>query len=403
MPVFKYRAKDSSGKLVSSTIEAPSLNIALENLQAARLKVLHIEKHRFDLLYQLKQLERVKQQSLVMFTRRISAMLNSGITISRALQVLSQQESDEKLKYILTQIFQWVMTGKSFSAALVKYPEVFNGLYVSMVRMGEATGHLGAMLERLGDFLERDYRIKRQVASALTYPAFVLVTCLLVVWGIFVFVLPKIIGIFTQSHMPLPLSTRIIIFIIGALSNPYVVLAGLGLLAYYIYNFRRLLKTPEGKYRFDSFVLRLPIAGDLNRKILTANFCRGMGIMLASAVPLTHSMEILMEFMGNEYFKNKICEPVYRMIQNGKAIASTIESTGFFPKMVTNLIAVGETTGELPTMFSKISHFYDEEVLYAVESCLSLLEPVMVAGLGIVVGFVLQATFMPIYQMVSNL
>ncbi|MCL5036155.1 MAG: type II secretion system F family protein [Chloroflexi bacterium] len=404
MAIFKYTAQTRDGKIITSTIDAVNLNLALDTLMASRLKVLEIKKVRFDPFGWLGGLSRVSLQSIVLLTRRLGTMLRSGLPLARALQVLYDQETDRKLKPVVMTVLHDIRIGATLSWALAKHPTVFSNLFISMVKVGEATGDLAVMLEKLADFLERDLRVRKQAASALTYPAFVFAVSLVLVLVIFLYILPTIMEIFSgMATIKLPLPTQIMFFIIETVKNPYVQLAVvIGVLYYAIY-FRDYIKTPEGKFRFDKFKLKAPLFGNLNRKLIIAQFCRALGVLLGTGIPLMRSLEILMEFMDNSYFKQVVCEPLYDEIKTGKSVSQAFEDVGFFPLMASNMVAVGESTGEMPAMLNKVSAFYDMEVLYALEAFLAMLEPIMIGAMGVMVCFILLSVFMPLYQFIMNL
>lgn len=403
MPVFKYTAQTPEGKTIASTIDAASLSVAIDALTTSRLRVVEIKKINFDPTEVLRQMAKVDQQNVVLFTRRLSTLIISGLPLARSMQVLYEQETDAKLKMALMSVLHDIRTGSSLSWAMAKYPDVFSNLFISMVKVGEATGELGAMLDKLADFLERDFKVKKQATSALTYPAFIMIFCVLMVSFIFLYILPSIMKVFAGMNRALPLPTQIVFFIIETLRNPYVQLAAVVGVVYYVIYFRDSLRTPEGRFRFDKFKVKIPLLGDLNRKMLIANFCRAMGILLSAGIPMMKSMEILLEFMDNAYFKQIVVQPIYEEVKTGTSVGQAVEEVGFFPNMVSNMIAVGEATGEMPIMLSKISTFYDTEVLYALEGFLAMLEPILIGGMGIIVCFVLLAVFMPLYQLVMNM
>jgi type IV pilus assembly protein PilC len=404
MPTFKYTAQTKDGKLINSTIDAVNLNVAIDTLTASKLKILEIKPLKFNPSAWFAGFAKASQDNIVMMTRRLGIMLRSGLPIARALQVLYEQENDKKLKPTLMTVLHDIRVGATLSWAMAKHQGVFSSLYISMIKIGETTGDMATMLERLADFLERDLKVKKQAQSALTYPAFILGFCILVVGVIFVYILPQMLEVFVGiGGGNLPLLTKIMIFIVNTVRNPYVQLSTvLGTIYYTIY-FRDYIKTPEGKFKFDRFLLKIPMVGLVNKKLIIGNFCRAMGILLATGIPLLKGLEVLMEFMENEYFKQLVCIPLYEGVKEGKGISATISELGFFPSMAANMINVGESTGELATMLTRISAFYDQELVYTLEAFLNLLEPVMISFMGLIVCFVLLAVFLPLYQIIMNM
>jgi type IV pilus assembly protein PilC len=403
MPTFRYQAQTKDGKMVNSTIDAMNLNVAIDTLTASKLKIIEIKPVKFNPFAFLGRGQRkADRQAVVMMTRRLGTMLRSGLQIARAVQVLHDQEEDPGLKPILNTVLHDIRTGSTLSWSIAKHPNAFDSIYISMVKIGETTGDMSTMTERLADFLEQDLKIRKQAKAAMTYPMFIFGVCLIVIAIIFLYILPQMLDIFAGDQSRLPLPTKIMMFICNNARNPYVQLGlVLGIIYYGIY-IRDYLKTPEGKFNFDRLKLKLPGIGNLNRKLITAHFCRAMGILLGTGVPLMKALEVLMDFIDNDYFRQLICEPMFEGVREGKNISQVVAEVDFFPMMTTNMISVGESTGELPRMLMRISEFYDQEVTYALESFLVLLEPIMIGTMGLIVCFVLLSVFLPLYQFIMN-
>lgn len=401
--IFKYKARARDGSVVVGKIEAINVNVAVDTLVATQQKVLEIEPIKFSLDSITKYFTSVDPYSVAMMTRRLSAMILAGLPLARALAILYEQEDDRTLKVALQQVLHDIRVGSSLSWAVSKHPKVFSNIFVSMIKVGETTGEMGRMLNRLADFLERDIRVKRQAKSAMTYPAFIFIFCVAVVGVIFVYILPGMMEMFSDMGTELPAPTKIMITIISTIKNPYVQTGVvLGLVYYGIY-FRDWVHTAQGKYKWDRMKLSAPLIKDINKKFLVSNFTRALSVLLASGVPMIKSLEVLMEFLENEYFKQVVVQPCYDRIREGQSMSQILNDVGFFPSMTTQMIAVGESTGELPLMLTKISNFYDSEIEYALETFLSMIEPVMIGIMGIVVCFVLISVFMPLYQIIMSL
>ncbi|MCE1246210.1 MAG: type II secretion system F family protein [Firmicutes bacterium] len=401
--LFNYKAKKKDGTVTIGRIEAVNVNMALDTLAATNLRVLEIKPIKFSVETIVKQFRGINENSVAMMTRRLATMLLAGLALDRSLFILYEQEADPGLKLILQQVLHEIRVGSSLSWALAKHTKAFSNIYISMVKVGEATGEMGSMLNRLADFLERDLDIKRQAKSALTYPAFIFFFCVGVVAVIFIYILPSLMGVFASMSAELPGPTKIMLMIITTVKNPYVQLGvALGIVYYSIY-FRDWVRTAHGKYKWDRIKLTIPILSDINRKFIVANFSRALGVLLASGVPLIKSMEILMEFMDNEYFKQLVIQPAYDRVREGQSLSQVLGDTAFFPDMAVQMIAVGESTGELPLMLNKISHFYDVEITYALDTFLNLIEPLMIGVMGLVVCFVLISVFLPLYQVIMNM
>ncbi len=404
MPTYKYQAQLRDGRVVSDTIEAINLNFAIDTLIAQKLKIIEINPVRFDFTKMFARFGKVKRQSVVLMTRRMVTLFRSGLPIDRSLTVLHEQEEDQHLKPILASILHDIRVGSNLSWAMTKYPEAFDSLYVSMIKVGETTGDLGGLCERLADFLERDMAVRKKASSAMAYPAFILGLSLIIIIGIFVFVFPPLLDTFSQmSGTELPLPTRVMITLVNLTKNPYVIVGCILAILYYFIYFRDYIKTPAGRFAYDKAKLNMPLLGDINKKMLVANFCRVMGTLLATGIPVTQGLEVLMDFAENEYFRLNILVPLYDDIKDGQSISQVIMEGGFFPKMVSNMMAVGENTGEMPLMLMRISEFYDKEVMYTLDSLLTLIEPVMIGSMGIGVCIVLLAVFLPMYSMIMNM
>lgn len=403
MPTFRYQAQTKDGKQVNSTIDAMNLNVAIDTLTASKLKIIEIKPVKFNPFAFLGRGQRkADRQAVVMMTRRLGTMLRSGLQIARAVQVLHDQEEDPGLKPVLNTVLHDIRTGSTLSWSIAKHPNAFDSIYVSMIKIGETTGDMSTMTERLADFLEQDLRIRKQAKAALTYPMFIFGVCLIVIAIIFLYILPQMLDIFAGDTTRLPLPTKIMMFICNNARNSYVQLGViLGGIYYGIY-IRDYLRTPEGKFNFDRLKLKMPLIGPLNKKLITAHFCRAMGILLGTGVPLMKALEVMMDFIDNDYFRQLICEPMFEGVREGKNISQVVAEVDFFPMMTTNMITVGESTGELPRMLMRISEFYDTEVTYALESFLVLLEPIMIGTMGLIVCFVLLSVFLPLYQFIMN-
>lgn len=403
MALFQYSAQSRDGKMVTGSIEALNMNLAIDTLTATKLKIIEIKPVKFSLSSLILKYSSVDDQAIVMLTRRMGTMLKSGLPIARALTILYEQEVDKKLKVVLQAVLHDIRVGSTLSWALTKHPRVFSNIYISMVKVGEATGEMATMLERLADFLERDVKVRKQAKSAMTYPAFIFVFCVVVIFVIFIYVLPTMLEVFQGMEMKLPAPTRLMFSIISTIKNPYVQLGVIMGIIYYSIYFKDYLRTPEGRYRWDRLKLSIPGIAPLNKKLIIANFTRALGTLLATGIPLVKSLEILMEFMENEFFKQLVVQPLHDGIREGRSMSQILGEVGFFPAMSTQMIAVGESTGELPMMLSKISGFYDMEIVYSLESFLSMIEPIMIGIMGILVCFILLSVFLPLYQFIMKL
>ncbi|GMU58071.1 MAG: fimbrial assembly protein PilC [Candidatus Xenobia bacterium] len=407
MPVFVYEARDATGQLKKDTIEAQNVRLATQRLQEQRMTVIHIKEKtsnvaQTDLLGWYQKIRKVNEQALTVFSRQFATMINAGLAMVRCLDILSEQTEDKKLQQTLVQVRRDVEGGSTLSNALGKHPTVFSTLYISMVKAGEMGGVLDEVLERLAGFMEKDFGLKKKVKSALTYPVVILVMALGIVFFLVTYILPTFVQLFEGMSLQLPLPTRILITITKGARNP-IVLTVVGVLVVVgSILLNRYIQTPVGKKQYDLLKLNIPVFGLLNKKVAISRFCRTLGTLLSSGVPIMQALEIVGKASGNEIIAMTVSK-VRESIREGESIASPLGASGMFPPMVTQMVAVGEETGNLDAMLSKISDFYDTEVEYLLASLTSMLEPIMIVGMGGIVGFIVISVFLPLYQLIGNL
>jgi type IV pilus assembly protein PilC len=342
----------------------------------------------------------VSPKNLAVFVRQFSVMIDAGLPLVQCLDILGNQEEDKNFAEVILQTRTSVEGGAALADAMRRYPKTFDPLFTNMIAAGEAGGILDTILKRLATYIEKAVKLKGQVKSAMIYPIAVIVIAALVVGVILWKVIPTFAAMFEGLGAELPLPTRIVI----ALSNnlvrfaPFVIPAiGLGL-----YAFKQYYKTNGGRHSVDRVVLKMPVLGILMRKIAVARFCRTLSTLIASGVPILDGLEITAKTSGNAIVEDAIME-TRKSIERGETISAPLREQGVFPSMVTQMISVGEATGALDAMLAKIADFYEEEVDVAVAGLLTLLEPIMIAFLGVVVGGIVIAMYMPIFDMISKL
>jgi len=407
MPVFVYEARDATGQLKRDTIEAQNLRVATQRLQEQKFTVINIRERTTtvastDVMAWYQKLKRVNEQALTVFSRQFATMINAGLAMVRCLDILSEQTEDKKLQSTLVQVRRDVEGGATLSNALGKHPQVFSTLYTSMVKAGEMGGVLDEVLERLASFMEKDFSLKKKVKSALTYPVVILVMAVLIVIFLVLYILPTFVSLFENMNIPLPLPTKILIFVTKGATNPVVIIPVIILCVLTVVGLQRFIATPYCKKQFDLLKLNVPVFGLLNKKVAISRFCRTLGTLLSSGVPIMQALEIVGKASGNEIIAMTVTK-IRESIREGESIASPLGSSGMFPPMVTQMVAVGEETGNLDAMLSKISDFYDTEVEYLLSSLTSMLEPIMIVGMGGVVGFIVIAVFLPLYNLIGQL
>ena len=408
MPVFVYEARDQEGQIRKDQLEAPNIRAAQKIVQQdMKMTIVKMEQRSGsaadgDILGWLQNMKKVDEQALTVFSRQFATMINAGLAMVRCLDILSEQTEDKKLQQTLVQVRRDVEGGSTLSSALQKHPDVFSTLYYSMVKAGEMGGVLDEVLERLAGFMEKDFALKKKVKAALTYPVVILVMAMGIVFFLVTYILPTFVSLFEGMNLQLPLPTRILIGVTKLARNPIFLACfflGGGVCVVLI---KKYIETPAGRKQFDQLKLNLPVFGLLNKKVAISRFCRTLGTLLSSGVPIMQSLEIVGKASGNEVIAATVTR-IRDSIREGESIASPLGASGMFPPMVTQMVGVGEETGNLDAMLSKIADFYDTEVDYLLSSLTSMLEPIMIVGMGGIVGFIVISVFLPLYQLVGSM
>ncbi len=407
MPSFAYQAKDSTGKSVNGVIEAENERVLRAKLREMNYYVTGITQKQTtglnaDVGQIFQRFRGVNEQALVVFARQFATMINAGLAMVRCLDVLSVQTEDGVLKPVITAVRREVEGGSTLAAALGKFPKVFSPLFVNMVRAGELGGILDDVLNRLATFLEKDFNLKKKVKSAMTYPAVILVMAVLIVMFLVIFIMPTFVELFAGMNMKLPVPTKILIAFTNGARNPYIFVPTIiaAIVGFFLFN--RYTSTQIGRRQYDAFKLKLPVFGILIRKVAISRFCRTLGTLLQSGVPIMQALEIVGKASGNEVVAETV-NKVRESVREGESIAVPLQLSGLFPPLVTQMVAVGEETGNLDGMLSKISDFYDTEVEYMLASLTSLLEPILILIMGFIVGFIVISVFLPLYQIIGNI
>ena len=400
MPTFTYAARNKSGAKQKGTVSATTKQTATQMLQQRGLIVDTIaEKGKAA----PKGNKRVKSAELLIFTRQLSTIAGAGLPLLQGLDILAEQVEDPNFAAVIDAVAQEVESGETFSDALRKFPKAFPDLYVSMVRAGEAGGDLDGVLMQLADYLEATEELKRRIKSAMTYPVVAFSMIILIAAGLTIFVVPQFAHIFeslSNGKTPLPTPTRILIQISDFLRTWYnwlaFIVVGGGITVF----FRFYGSTQGGRYNLDALKLRMPIFGNLLRKVAISRFTRTLSTLTRSGVAILQALEIVERTAGNEVYAKAIREAA-DSVRNGETLADPLAHAEVFPAMVTRMIAVGEKTGALESMLMKISDFYDSEVRALVDGLTSLIEPLLIGVMGVVVGGIVIALFMPVLKLSS--
>ncbi len=404
MPIFVYEALDSRGRVVSGSVEAPDSQSVVRDLRNSRYTVTNIREKKdswkaFRALAQ--RFERVSLYALAIFTRQFAVLFNSGISTVRGLEGLGRQSLNARLTRVIQAVYDDLRGGYSLAKAMARHPDVFTPVYIAMVKAGEMSGAMGEILDRLATFLERELTLQKKVVAATTYPAVVFVACAMVTFILVSYVFPTFVELFEGIDVQLPLITRSLIWITNTARNPLVVLPVVAGVGVGVYMLGQYFKTPLGRRQRDGALLDLPLAGPLVKKVALSSFCRTLGTLLGSGVPMVHALEIVGKAAGNEVISD-IIQEVQMGLKAGMRLSQPLREYRIFPPMLAQMVAIGEETGNLPLMLNKLADFYDLEVEHALEGLTAMLEPVMILFMGIGVGYVLLAVFIPVYDLVGQ-
>lgn len=393
MPTFEYTARTATGEESTGTMDAASREEVVQQLRKNRMVVVRVREKK-----KRKTGGRVPTRDIVVFTRQFATMVNSGLPLVQALDILAKQTENPQLSATTKQVVYDVESGNTLADALEKHPRVFTQLYVNMVAAGEAGGILDTIMLRLATFLEKNDAIVRKVKGAMVYPGVIFSVAAICILVLLVFVIPTFQAMFASVGVPLPLPTRIVIGISDFLQNFWHVLIVVSIATFFA--IRAYYGTDNGKLVIDGLLLRAPVVGDLLRKSAVSRFTRTLGTLLSSGVSILDGLEITARTAGNRVVHDAVMDS-RGSIASGDTIAGPLERSDVFPPMVTSMIAVGEATGGLDEMLSKIADFYDDEVDTAVGTLLSLLEPIMIVFLGVIVGGMIVAMYLPIFDMIN--
>jgi type IV pilus assembly protein PilC len=425
MPRFNYIALDTRGQEATGLVEAPSSNAAITQLRQAGYfptsviedaigspdgqeardrvaKATRTTKPRVKRGIVLFKRKTVRSKVLMIFTRQLATLIDSGLPLLRSLNVLEKQERDKVLKNTINKVADSVQSGSTFSDALALHPRIFNNLYVNMVKAGEVGGVLELVLTRLSEFQEKAAKIKNKIIAAMVYPGIVMTMAVAIMGFLLVFIVPKFEVIFHDllGDKPLPPATRLVIGASGFAQNHGLVILGVVVAAVTLYKF--IGRTRRGRLAIDTFKLRMPLFGNLNRKTAISRFARTLGTLVTSGVPILQALNITRETAGNAAIARAISH-VHDSVKEGESIVQPLEASRVFPPMVVSMVDVGEETGKLPEMLLKVAEVYDDEVDNAVAALTSMLEPIMIVFLAVIVGTIVLALFTPLISIITGL
>lgn len=395
MAFFEYKVRTKEGKVVKGNVEGDSKEKVAEHLHAQGMIIISVSKKSGGKRKKKKSSGKVKPDEIVVFSRQLTTLVESGIPLVQGLQILQEQIKSPYFKSVISDLYNQIKEGSSFHAALEKYPNVFSEFYINMVKAGEASGELSAILDRISKYIEDSLALQRKVRSSLAYPTIVIGMALLITAFLILKVIPTFKDIFATLNTTLPLPTQILIGISDFCRNWFWF--GIGGLVGFVIAAKKLISTPVGRRKFDMMMLKLPIIGELIQKIAVAKFCRTFSTLISSGVSILNVLSIVGKTAGNKVLEDAVFA-ARKFIQQGEQISEPLARSGVFPPMVVRMIGVGERTGKLEAMLTKISQFYEEEVDAAVSGLTSMIEPLIIGFLGIVIGGIVISLFLPIIQ-----
>jgi type IV pilus assembly protein PilC len=424
MPNFTYAALDAKGEQITGSLSAPSEAEAIQQLRAQSLYPTQIMeegkgKKGAKTVTPLKRNAKakpkaskknlggtVKPKSLMIFTRQLATLIDSGLPLLRSLTVLEKQEPHPVLRATVSALAENVQGGSTFSESLAQHPRIFNKLYVNMVKAGELGGVLEIVLNRLAEYQEKAQKLKNKIVSAMVYPVIVMFIAVAILIFLMIFIVPKFKEMFANTDQELPLISQIVFgtsefFLARPLIVPNVVfvfiLFGIGVFLFNLWG-----RTKGGRKAIDTAKLKMPVLGDIQRKSAVSRFSRTLGTLVTSGVPILQALNITRDTAGNVVISNAI-EKVHEAVKEGETIVTPLQASGVFPNMVISMVDVGEETGQLPEMLLKVADVYDDEVDNAVTALTSILEPIMIVILALIVGSVVFALFLPLIKMISTM
>ena len=399
MPTFTYKARDNAGQIFTGTLEGDSREMVIDRLREMKYFIISVNKKKGGLLTtEITLFQTIKIRDLAIFFRQFATMVSAGLTLVNCLEILSRQTENKLLSKKIDDIKKNVEQGATLTDAFANHPETFSKLYTNMIKAGEIGGVLDDILNRIATLMEKEYELRQKIKSAMTYPGFIMGAA--VIMGIFMltFILPQFVGVFQQFGGQLPFLTKMLVGFTVLFNTYWYIFFGVAALIVFL--FISYNRTNRGHKNIDRIKLKIPVFGNLLLKTAINRFTRILGTLIQSGVPIIQSLKVSAESVGNDIIAEAVVQSADR-IKEGQSISAPLEESGVFPPMVTQMIMVGEESGELETMLLTVSQFYDQEVQRAVEQLTSVIEPVMMAVVAVGVGVLVIAMYMPIFNMVN--
>ncbi len=404
MSVYAYVAKDAAGKIHRGRMDVANEKLVQKRLQDQGFSVQSVaaeavKKKKFN---PLKAMQKIKMQQISIFCRQFATMINAGVSLVRCLSVLEKQSTNTKLKEIIRDVQNRVEAGETLSRAMSHHPVAFSNLTLGLVRAGEVGGVLDETLDRLAQFMESDIRMRQKIKAAMTYPVLVGAVAIIIVTFLVTFIVPKFMEIFQDFKIEMPAITLFLISCSNFMTNPKSIIPTIAFIVISTWSFKKWKKTTWGKRIYDKYKMKVPVFGKLSHNIAVERFCRTLSTLLTSGVPILQALETVSAAIDNETFTDVIMNARAR-IREGDPIGDPLEKSKLFPAMVVQMIAIGEETGALDQMLGKVADFYAVEVETQLEQLAATIEPLMIVGLGVMVGFIVIAMFMPMIALINGL
>lgn len=400
MATFVYKVRDRRGKVFTGNMDGENREVVASRLQEMDYFITSVSEKKKNLLFsnQTTLFQNIKLRDLTIFYRQFSTMVNAGLTLVNSLDILIEQVENKVLSDIIKIVKSDIEAGFTLSNAMAKHPQVFSELYISMVRAGEVGGVLDEILKKIADLMEKEFAIKQKIKSAMSYPSFVIGAAALMTIFMLTFILPQFVGVFAQFGGELPALTQFFVTL-TYLFNKYWYIFFMSISGL-IFVFLAYIKTTNGKFNFDKFKLSAPVFGEINRKGAIARFTRIFGTLIKSGVPILEALSVSSNAIGNLVISKAVLDAKTK-IKEGQSISGPLASSGVFPPMVTQMIMVGEESGELEEMLVNVANFYDQEVDRTVEKLTAIIEPLMMVFIGLTIGTMIIAMYLPIFNMVN--
>ncbi|AFK86960.1 MULTISPECIES: type II secretion system F family protein [Thermoanaerobacterium] len=398
MPTYTYKVKDMDGNLITGTMELDTLSSCVDSLKQKNYYILDVKEkvEKKDIFESINSSRKVKVKDIAVFCRQFSVLINAGIPIVASLATLSEQLENKRLKKALNEVYEDVQKGKTLSESMRKHPDAFPMLLFNMIEAGEVSGTLDKVLNEMAEHFEKENNLNQKIKSALAYPAIVSIVAVLVVIFLVTNVLPTFVGMFKNAGAQLPMPTLILLGLSDSIAHYWYIY--LGNFVFLIFLLLRTIKTDRGKELFDFLMLKMPIFGPLNVKIITSRFTRTLSTLIGSGIPLMESLLVVEKVVGNTVVANGL-KKAEEEIKRGNGLALPLKKIDIFPPMVIQMIKVGEDSGSLDSILKKTADFYDSEVDTAVSQMTTLIEPLIIVFLASIVGFIVVSIVMPMFQM----